>query len=407
MKKTILILGAGEEQTIAIKLAQKMGIKVIAIDDNPNAIGLKIADLGVCADIKDVEIITKIAKENNVDGVMTHAVEIPQVVAKVAEKLNLPGISPEVAERATNKIERIKCFEKEGIPHPKFETATNIEEAERKSETIGFPLVIKPIDNAGARGVTNVNAKNEIERAFKEAINFSKEEIVLLEEYLEGPEISTESVIYNGKIYTPCWGDRNYDKKNKYYPYMIEDGGALPPDLSLQEKNLIEKTVNRAIRALGINFGAAKGDILIHKGKPYVLEMAARSSGGRFCDTKVPLSNGVNILKSLIHMYLGEEVNLKELEPKYERGVAERTILPDPGKVVSIKGVEEAKGMEGIYKVYIKPEIKIGSFIEPIKNNADKIGYVIALGKTREQAVQRAEQAVQMIGIITIGGNGV
>ena len=106
-------------------------------------------------------------------------------------------------------------------------------------------------------------------------------------------------------------------------------------------------------------------------------------------------------------MYLGEEVNLKELEPKYERGVAERTILPDPGKVVSIKGVEEAKGMEGIYKVYIKPEIKIGSFIEPIKNNADKIGYVIALGKTREQAVQRAEQAVQMIGIITIGGNGV
>jgi biotin carboxylase len=401
MKKTILILGAGEEQTIAIKLAQEMGIKVIAVDGNPNAIGLKIADFGVCADVNDIELITKIAKENNADGVMTHAVEIPQVVATVAKARNLPGVDPEVAERATNKLKRIKCFEKEGVPHPKFETATNIEEAVRKSETIGFPLVMKPIDNAGARGVTNVNAKNEIERAFKEALSLSKEEIVLLEEYLEGPEISTESVVYNGKIYTPCWGDRNYDNKDKYYPYMIEDGGALPPKLSFEGKNLIEKTVKRAIRALGINFGAAKGDILIHRGKPYILEMAARSSGGRFCDTKVPLSNGVNILKPLIQMHLGEEVDLKELEPKYERGVAERAILPDPGNVISIKGVEEVKRMDGIYKVYIKPEIKVGSFIEPLKNNADKIGYVIALGKTRDQAVQRAEQAVEVIKLIT------
>ena len=401
MKKTILILGAGEEQTMVIKLAQDMSIRVIATDGNPKAIGLKVADVGICADINDVETMIGIGKKYKIDGVIAHAVEIPQVVVKIAKKLGLPGISPEVAERATNKLKRIRCFEKKSVPHPKFETAGTIKEAEINAEKIGFPVVLKPIDNAGARGVTKVNAKNEIERAFKEARSFSKQDIVLIEEYLEGPETSTESIVHNGKIYTPCWGNRNYSKKDVYYPYMIEDGGELPTSLSKKEKEKTERTVKKAIRALGIDFGAAKGDMLIHKGKPYVLEMAARTSGGRFCDTKVPLSNGVNILKPLIDMHVGNKVDLKELKPKYERGVAERTIIPNPGKILSIDGVGVAKKMRGVYKVYVNPELKIGSYIKPIKNHAEKGGYVIALGDTREIAVKRAEEAIETIKIKT------
>ena len=127
--KTILILGAGIEQTLAIKLANEMGLKAITVDGNSNALGLKIADIGINADIKDVEAMTEIDKKYKIDGVTTHAVEIPKVVAKVAKELNLPSLGTEVAERATNKIKRIKYFAEKNGTCPKFETAKTVKEA--------------------------------------------------------------------------------------------------------------------------------------------------------------------------------------------------------------------------------------------------------------------------------------
>jgi len=401
VKKKILFLGAGEDQAIAIRLAKEMGIKTIAVDENPNAIGLSIADIGICTYINNVDFLIKLGRKNNIDGVMAHAVEIPQVVAKVAEELDLPGITPEVAERATNKLERIKCFKNNDIPHPRFETAETSEEAKIKSEKIGFPVVIKPLDKAGARGVLKVNTKAEVQAAFEEAKGFSKLRTVLIEEYLDGKEISTESVVNDGEIYTPCWADRNYSQSEKYYPYMVEDGGELPTKLSEREKKIVEETVKRAIRALGINFGAAKGDILIHNGQPYVLEMAARTSGGRFCDTKVPLSNGVNILKQLILMHIGEDIDINELTPKYNKSVVERTIAPKPGEILSISGIERAKNIEGISQIYLKPEVKVGGHINALTNNAEKIGYVIAIGDSHDSTIKRAEEAIEAIKIIT------
>ena len=400
MSKTILILGAGIEQTIAIKLAKEMGLKVIAVDGNPNAPGLKIADVGINADIKDVEAMIEIGKKYKVDGVMTHAVEIPQVVAKVAKALNLPGLDPDVAERATNKLKRIKCLTKHGVPCPRFETAKTVEEAKRKAEKIGFPCVFKPIDNAGARGVIKVINKDEVGGAFNHTLNYTQKNVILIEEYLEGKELSTESIIYNGKIYTIAFADRNYDKK-RFEPFFIEDGGEMPTSLSKDELEKVTQTVDTAIRALGIDWGVAKGDVIINKGDVKIIEMAARTSGGRFCSVKVPLSTGINMLRPLILMAVGLTPDLNDLKPKFSRGVAERFIFPKPGKIIEIKGIDEAKRIEGIYKIHLNDDIKVGGKIERVTDHTMRKGYVIALGETREQAVRRAEKAVKMIKIIT------
>lgn len=401
MKKTIMFLGAGEEQCEAIDIALELGLKVIAIDGNPNALGLKIADVGINADIKDVEAMIEIGKKYKIDGVMTHAVEIPQVVAKVAKALDLPGLDPEVAERATNKLERIKCLTEKGIPCPKFETAKTVEEAKKKAEKIGFPYVFKPIDSAGARGVIKVSNKDEIEKAFNHTLSYTQENIILIEEYLEGKELSTESIIYN-KIYTVAFADRNYDKK-RFEPFFIEDGGEMPTSLSKDEIKEVTQTVDAAIRALGIDWGVAKGDIIINNGEVTIMEMAARTSGGRFCSVKVPLSTGIDMLRPLILMAVGLTPDLNDLKPKFSRGIAERFIFPKPGKIVEIIGVDEAKRIEGIYKIHLNEDIKIGGKIERVTDHTMRKGYVIALGKNRKQAVKRAEKAVKMIEIITKG----
>ena len=399
--KTIMFLGAGEEQCEAINVALDLGLRVVAVDGNPEAPGLKIADVGINADIKDVEAMIEIGKKYKIDGVMTHAVEIPQVVAKVAKALDLPGLDPEVAERATNKLERIKCLTEKGIPCPKFETAKTVEEAKKKAEKIGFPYVFKPIDSAGARGVIKVSNKDEIEKAFNHTLSYTQENIILIEEYLEGKELSTESIIYN-KIYTVAFADRNYDKK-RFEPFFIEDGGEMPTSLSKDEIKEVTQTVDAAIRALGIDWGVAKGDIIINNGEVTIMEMAARTSGGRFCSVKVPLSTGIDMLRPLILMAVGLTPDLNDLKPKFSRGIAERFIFPKPGKIVEIIGVDEAKRIEGIYKIHLNEDIKIGGKIERVTDHTMRKGYVIALGKNRKQAVKRAEKAVKMIEIITKG----
>src|SRR3989339_1078976 len=173
IKKTILILGAGLEQKIAIREAKSMGIRVIAVDGNKHAPGLRFADVTIVADINDVQEMIKIGRKYKADGVMSHGVEIPIVVSKVAKTLGLPHLNLEAAERATNKSKRIKAFKKAGLPVPKFGTAKTVREAIAVAKRVGFPVVIKPLDNAGARGVQKIDKVSGVEVAFLEAIQYS------------------------------------------------------------------------------------------------------------------------------------------------------------------------------------------------------------------------------------------
>lgn len=399
--KTIMFLGAGEEQCEAIEIALDLGLKVIAVDGNPEAVGLKITHVGINADIKDIQAMIDIGRKYKIDGVMTHAVEIPQIVSRVAKTLGLPGISPEVAERATNKLKRIRCLTKKNIPCAKFEIAGTIEEAEKKADKIGFPVVFKPVDNAGARGVIKVSDKKEIKNAFVHTKEYTSKNVILIEEYLEGKELSTESIIYDDKIYSVAFADRNYDK-NKFSPFFIENGGEMPTSLSEMELKKVIKTIDAAIKALGINWGVAKGDIIINSnGELKIIEMAARTSGGRFCSLKVPLSTGVNMLRPLILMTVGITPDLDDLKPKFNKGIAERFIFLEPGKIIKIKGIEEAKKMEGIYRIHIDEGVRVGEIIKPVIDHTKRKGYVIGIGKTREEAINRTEKAVKMVEIIT------
>ena len=402
-KKTIMILGAGPEQVEAIDIAKNLGLKVIAVDGNPNAPGLEIADIGLAEDIKDVKKMIEIGQEYEIDGVMTHAVEIPQIVAKVAKSLNLPGIEPEVAERATNKLKRIKCFKENGISCANFESANNLNEAIEKSEKIGFPCVFKPLDKAGARGVIKINTSKEVKNAYEHVLNHTDKNIILIEEYLEGNEISTESIVYNGNIYHIGIGDRNYDRK-RFEPFFVQDGGQIPANLSHKLMNNLKYEIEQAIKAIGINWGVAKGDFLIEPdGKIRIIEMAARTSGGRFCSIRVPLSNGINLIKLLVLISVGEEVNLDELKPKFTKYVTDRFILPKPGKIVSIDGLNDAMNLEGIYDIYLDNELVIGNEIGIFTDHACRKGQIIAVGNTYEEAVNKAEEAVKLIKINTRG----
>ncbi len=402
-----MFIGAGPEMVPGIQWAREMGLSVVATDMNPKAAGFQYADYFEVVSTKDVkgtlEVARRYHKTMGIDGVMTLACDVPLTVAVVAKALGLPGLSPEVARITQDKLLMKQKLAESRIPVPRFQSTRTYEEALKACREIGFPVVIKPIDNSAARGVSLVDNEEQLHQAFEWAMKHRfRKELLLIEEFLPGPQISTESLIYKGKIYTTGFADRNYELNHIFKPHFLEDGHTIPSELPVGDQEAIIRLVENAIPALGIDSGVGKGDIVLTPEGPKVLEFAARLSGGRFSTDTVPLATGVNIVKAMIKLSVGEEIDLDNLKPKYHRAAAQRYLFPKPGRVVRVEGVSKVEQSKWVVRVEIY--VKQGDVIRQITNHAERAGYVIATGQTRIEAIQRAEWARCQITIETVPG---
>lgn len=397
MTRRILLLGAGQEQCLAILEAQALGYQAIACDANPDAPSLQVADHGIVCDIRNVETLVEIGKRHSVHGIFCHAVEIPETVALVAQALGLPGLAPETARKCTRKSTRIDALTKAGIPVAAFESVSSAAQLEHVGRRFGFPLVLKPIDNAGSRGVRVVQSAAELSAAYAEAIKYSNETEVLVERVLSGPQVSTESVVFDGKVITFAFADRNYESEQFYRPYFIENGINFPTCLPEAQVQAILALVERTITALGITYGAAKGDIIIHEGTPYVIEMACRTSGGWFGAGSIPKATGINALKPLLQMSMGDAPDLDALRPKYTLGCAQRYWIPKQrGVFHGASGLDRVARMEGVrmFNAFFPSR---GTLMEKATHHAQRYAQVICTAQTREQAVLLADAAINAI----------
>lgn len=397
MNKKLLVLGAGQEHCIAITAAKRLGYRVVACDANPEAPGLTVADVAIVADIRNISELIKIGQRYSVDGVFCHAVEIPDVVATVADKLGLPGLQPQIARLCTNKSDRILALQNSGIPVADFRFVASRKDLVTIGPSFGFPFILKPVDNAGSRGVQLVRNEQELLSAYDEAMQYSRNSAVLIERKLSGPQISTESVVYKGKVHTFAFADRNYAKGESFAPYFIENGinfpSLLPQRLQVEVIELVEKTIN----VLGINFGAAKGDIIIHEGVPHIIEMASRTSGGWFGAGSIPAATGVDPLKPLLQMSVGDLPDMASLSPTRMLGCAQRYWIPEKDAIFhSVSGLENVPQMPGV-EIFNSFFPAAESRICKAQHHAQRYAQVICIGQTREEAIYRAEAAIKSI----------
>ncbi len=390
-------------------MAKSRGYHVAVTDMDPEAEGFPLADETGIVSTRDVEGTISFAKRihmrNPIHGVITMASESAITVARVTEALGLPGLSPEAAENATNKVKRQVLFKEKGVPSPVFRFARTLDEACQKADELGWPVVVKPADSAGSRGVQKVETPEEMKKAIAEIRSISKVPEFLLEEFLSGTEHSIEGIVMEGQVFWAGLSDRNYDKKHIYPPYFLEDGDTMPTMLDAETVKKLEQAATSAVHALGIDWGPVKGDVIIDGQKGLkALEMAARLSGDYFCYETIPLHNGINLLEAVMDLALGLPVDPESLKPRYNRGVALRYVWPRPGRVVSIEGIEEAGKIPGVHFVNFEPRWKnigVGSVIPPAKSMGERVASVMAVGATRENALTIAEQAVGKIRIET------
>jgi biotin carboxylase len=404
MSKTLLIVSGGIEAADAARHAREMGYYVVVSDRDPAAPGFAFADSCIIADVYGASETAAAAerfsrKIRKIDGVICVAADAPITVATVTKRLGLPGISLESAELACDKLAMKQRFLAAGVPVPWFSPVATPQALQRIAVQQGRDLVIKPVDSRGSRGVQRVAQVADLDQAFMLARQHSPTERVMVEQYLSGPQVSTESIIVNGRCYTPGFSDRNYEYLERYAPFFIENGGDLPSHLSQDIQAKVKAVVAQAATALGIVNGTVKGDIVVHKGEPHVIELAARLSGGFFCTREIPLNTGVDFVGAAIKLALGEMVSPDELEPKQFTPVIQRYAFPNPGRVTKVTGEEEARKIPGIAEVVVTA--KPGDVIPPAGDKRPSAAMVLATGVSREAALAAANDALSHIRIET------
>jgi biotin carboxylase len=392
--KKLMILGASILQLPAILKAKEMGLKVIAVDMDKNAIGFKHAD--ICLEISTIDIpkVVEAAKYYNVDGVMTLASDMPmRTVAAVAKTLNLIGVSEDTAVKATNKSLMRECLQDYNVPIPIFFRVKSYEEFIKKIYKFSGPFIVKPADNSGSRGVFLVKDINDIE-GLKNAFNYSKDysrngEIVV-EEYMKGSEVSVETLSVNGEVNVITITD----KLTTGSPRFVEMGHSQPSQISIAIQEEIKKVAVAAVKAIGIENGPSHTEIIVTSEGPKVVEIGARLGGDNITTHLVPLSTGLDLVRCCIDIALG---NSTDTSVKFSKGASIRYFKTYAGEITNISGVDKAKQIEGIKEIaFIK---YIGDSIGEINSSSDRIGFVIAQGDSVEEAIEFCRLAIKLIHI--------
>ena len=244
-----------------------------------------------------------------------------------------------------------------------------------------------------------VKTKSNIDKCFNESMRFSHDGNLIVEEFLHGKQFSTEALIIDGKGYNLGFTDRNYEFIEKFNPFIIENGGDMPTSISSHQKELVEKTAIEAGLAIGIKNGVVKGDMVLTDNGPKVIEIASRLSGGYFSSNQIPLNTGINIVKYAIKIALNIKFNVSELIPFKNDGVAIRYFFPPSGLITDIKNLSYINGKGYVKKFELF--VKVGDRINHITDHTKRAGFVITTGKTKNEALERANDIINKIEIIT------
>jgi biotin carboxylase len=396
--KTVLFVGAGRHQRRAIEHARDRGLRVVAVDRNAGAPGLRFADVPEVVDFTDVEAVTRIARRNRVDGVLTVSADraVP-VVAAVAEDLGLPGIGRATAHRMTHKLAMRDALARAGVPQPRFGALRFVSDAGAALAAAGLPAVLKPVDSGGQRAVFRVESEEDLEANAEEALAESPTNEAIVEAFVEGIELNGIAIARGGEVTSLTLSDRLRPPGIGFGVGWIH---VYPPSIPGEQLERAERIAVDSVRALGLRDGIAFPQLIASPaGDVAVVEVAARIPGGQMADL-VRHAVGVDLVEIALRQALGEEVPDEIAEARFFQPLAIRffTAQPGPlptGRVVGIGSLEPVLAAEGV--VQADTYLEVGETIRPVRRDGDRRGYVIAVADTPEVALARADAAAALL----------
>mgnify|MGYP006160958629 FL=1 len=381
--KWLIFIGAGKWQKKAILKAKQIGFKVLSIDSNPKAEGLKFSNLKIIKKT-DSEVLRKIKKiDKNYIGVISYCNDAGMLLAsKVRKKFRLKGPSEKISKIMTNKILQRKLWNKYKIPCPRW---MSIDKKTINSNNfkikLNFPVIVKPSDSAGSRGIIKVKKNNEIFNALHKSLKFSKENKIIIEEYFQGVEYTVESFSSNKKNYILA-----ITKKSKV-PFT---NNTVASSLETIDENTklfksLKKLAIKSLKALNYVEGTAHTEILYNTkiNKKILVETAGRGGGFQLYDGLVKRASNEDIIEKTIMHSTGKSVVFNLYKRNHailkfftgRKGIVKKII----GFNLLKKHISEEVNIVGA------PFVKKNEKINDTTTDNDRLGYLLAWGKNKKK----------------------
>lgn len=361
MKQKLAILGASYLQLPLVLKANSLGIETVCIAwDDGKAICKEHANLFFDVSVLESDKILNLCDDLKVDGIITIATDIciPSI-AYVANKMGLVGNSQRCALLTTNKSEMRSAFCKHGINTPNSSTIERGEVIESKS--FNYPVVVKPVDRSGSLGVVKVFNHEYIKKAIDDAIECSFSKKCIVEEFIDGKEISVETLTINGEHHIIAITDKVVTEA----PYFVELEHHQPSVIPQAIKNDVTEIALRVLNATEVQNGASHIEMLINDSGIFVIEIGSRMGGDFIGSDLVYLSTGFDYLEAVIKIALGDFSFNFNLINKYA-GVY--FLSRETDRLLNY--------FDGEYDYIVKKQI-LNSSLKSVKSSNDRSGYLI------------------------------
>ena len=386
-KKSILVFGVGELQRSIVRRAKLKGLFTIGIDPCADAVCKDEVDAFEIVGGQDFEGTCAVIEKYGIQAIVTAATDKPLIMmARVAEKYGFPFFSVETAQWSTDKFQMKKRFLEGSIPCAKGRLVRCVEE----TADMVYPVIVKPRDNSGSRGVKLCRTKEELEQSMTEALEYSKLDSVLVEEFIEGPEYSIEGLHYDGKSEVIQFTE----KKTTEFPYNVELGHIQPANISEENKVKIREIVAKIGKALKFENCPSHTELKINEHGIFVIETSPRLGGDYITSTLTPLSTGVNVEDELLKISLGEKISPCPQSVQYS-GV--RFFAFEEGNM--IKHILDSNFVKTWpHVVDFSFNLKEGDCVNQITSSLNRYGHLTLIAGNRasiEDAFEKYEKAIK------------
>lgn len=408
--KRVLIFGVGPLQESIIGRAKKMGLYTVGIDPCADATCRDCVDAFEVVDGQDYEGHCAVVEKYGIDAIVTAATDKPLVMmARIAEKYGFPFYSVETAQWSTDKFQMKQRFIKGGVPHAqgvllraedldkmlrrnqsKIDSKARDNDfvidfseisGQRPSQELHFPLIVKPRDNSGSRGVKLCRTIEELQASMSEALEVSHLDTVLVEEFIEGPEYSIESLHHDGKSEVIQFTE----KKTTEFPYNVELGHIQPAKISEGNQQKICEIISKIGKALNFENCPSHTELKINDRGIFVIETSPRLGGDYITSTLTPLSTGVNLEDELLRMALGEEIYP---QPKAVQYSGVRFFAFKEGSIIKhTPDVDFVKNWPHV--VDFSFNLKVGDRVNRITSSLNRYGHLTLIAGNRD-AIEEA-----------------
>lgn len=398
--KKVMILGAGKNQLPIINICKKRGYYTIVVSVKGDYPGFALADKSYYFDTKDKDAILNVAKEEKIDAILTDQTDVAvPTVAYVAEQIGLRGIGYETALKFSNKYLMRKACQEAGIPMPEFYKVNTIEEAIKFADKIGYPVIIKPVDSSGSRGVRKCLSKLDISNFFDASKSDSSSGDIIVEKFIKGKEYLADGFAMNYQYQNLDLGIKEYfDIPNTYISKMCMFSSV--KKINNRVEKMVLDTNEKIVKALGLPFGITHAEYMYSPTDDtvYLIEIAARGGGVYLSSDLTPRASGFSTNEALVD-FVAEG---KEIFPDYkylDSKVASWVCFAFPeGRIRKINGIDECWKIDGVFKIDTDVLYE-GMNTSMCKDDTGKYGPILILAESREETYKIIDELKKTLSI--------